>query len=172
MAIEIGDPVVTADGETIGHVAGFLVEPNTCRASHVLVSEGLLFPHTVQAAVSLIARAEEHQVTLSIAADAARELPGYAHADADGGEAERVELRPGMDVFSADGEGIGELHSVTLDADSFRPSALLVTRGGLFSEDADLPGDAIRSVTSGSVHLGADRERIEAWSRDRSVLLF
>ena len=81
-------------------------------------------------------------------------------------------IERGADVLSSDGEKIGEVDSVSFDPQTGRPTGFLVRHGILFSEDVEIPAGAVASVDDGVIQLKTDKERIDLWSRDSTVLLF
>jgi sporulation protein YlmC with PRC-barrel domain len=92
-------------------------------------------------------------------------------------EAKRIEqsnavIERGSDVISSDGEKVGEVDSVSFDPESGHPTGFLVRHGILFSEDVEIPAEAVASVDDGIINLKADKEQIDLWSRDNTVLLF
>ena len=78
----------------------------------------------------------------------------------------------GADVMTRDGDKIGEVDSVSFDPQTGHPVSLLVRRGFLFSEDVEIPAEAVSSVDDEVVYLKADKESVDLWSRDNTVLLF
>ena len=81
-------------------------------------------------------------------------------------------IQRGADVITRDGEKIGEVDSVSFDPQTGHPASFLVRRGFLFSEDVEIPAEAVSSVDDEVVYLKADRERVDLWSRDSTVLIF
>ncbi len=81
-------------------------------------------------------------------------------------------IERGADVISSDGEKVGEVNSISFDPQTGHPTSLLVRQGYLFSEDVEVPGEAVASVDDGVVTLKADKESVDLWSRDNTVLLF
>lgn len=71
-----------------------------------------------------------------------------------------VVISEGDDVFSQDGERIGEVHRIAFDSDTGRPTRLVVRTGLLFSHDLELPADAIASVDDGVVYLSLDKAQL------------
>ena len=81
-------------------------------------------------------------------------------------------IERGSEVYSSDGEKVGEVDSVSFDPQTGHPTGFLVRHGVLFSEDVEIPADAVASVDDDLITLKADKERLEIWSRDNTVLLF
>ncbi len=95
-------------------------------------------------------------------ADAAR--PGLAESDEvlrqRGVNPDNVVIAQGSDVISRDGEKVGEIHSVAVDATTGRPTKIVVRKGFLFTEDVELPAAAIDHVSEGLVYLTVDKDQI------------
>ena len=66
----------------------------------------------------------------------------------------------GSDVISRDGEKVGEVHSISFDVATGRPTRLVVSRGFIFTKEIELPGDAIASVDDEAVYLNLTQEEI------------
>jgi uncharacterized protein YrrD len=74
-------------------------------------------------------------------------------------------ISAGDEVISREGEKVGEVHSVTFDSATRRPTHLVVRRGWLFHEDRELPAEVIASVENGAVYLNLERDQIEGRNR-------
>ncbi len=70
-------------------------------------------------------------------------------------------IEDGDAVLSRDGEKVGEVHSVTVDLETRRPTRLVVRKGFLFTEDVELPWTAIDGVDDGKVHLTLSKGEVE-----------
>jgi uncharacterized protein YrrD len=57
-------PVRTADGKTAGHIDRVVLDPRTKEVTHIVVRKGLLFTEDRVVPISLIASADEDEVTL------------------------------------------------------------------------------------------------------------
>ena len=66
----------------------------------------------------------------------------------------------GTDVISRDGEKVGEVHSVAVDADTGQPTGFIVRKGFLFTEDLELPATAIEAVDERGVYLNLDKDEV------------
>jgi sporulation protein YlmC with PRC-barrel domain len=75
-----------------------------------------------------------------------------------------VVIAQGSDVIARDGEKVGEIHSITFDPPTGRPTKFVIRRGFLFTEDVELPAEAIEHVTDGVVYLQLDKEQIKSHS--------
>lgn len=62
------------------------------------------------------------------------------------------------DVMSRDGEKIGEVERLVIDADSGKPARLVVRKGFLLPETLELPVELIASVDDGVVMLNLDKD--------------
>lgn len=72
-------------------------------------------------------------------------------------------------VLSRDGEKVGEVHSVTVDLETRRPTRLVIRKGFLFTADIELPWTAIDGVDDGKVYLTLAKDEVErAASEHRS----
>ena len=69
-------------------------------------------------------------------------------------------IEEGSDVVSRDGEKVGEIHGVALDADSGRPTRIVVRKGFLFTQDFELPASAIASVDDRVIYLNLDKDQL------------
>ncbi|HLK57918.1 MAG TPA: PRC-barrel domain-containing protein [Chthonomonadaceae bacterium] len=75
---------------------------------------------------------------------------------------ENAVLSAGDDVFSKDGEKVGEVHRVAFDSATGRPTHLVIRRGWLFHEDKEIPADSIASISDGTVTLKLDKAALES----------
>lgn len=71
---------------------------------------------------------------------------------------ENAVIGEGSDVMSRDGEKVGEVHSITFDPDSGRPSRLVVRSGFLFTEERELPAETIQAADDGVIYLKLDKD--------------
>jgi uncharacterized protein YrrD len=67
----------------------------------------------------------------------------------------------GSDVRSADDEKVGSVHRVIFDPVMGRPSAIVIRKGFLFTEDVELPASVIASVGDHVVYLNVDRDEVQ-----------
>ena len=67
----------------------------------------------------------------------------------------------GSDVRSHDDGKVGSVHRVRFDAATGRPSAIVVRKGFLFTEDVELPASMIASVGDHVVYLRVDRDEVQ-----------
>lgn len=74
----------------------------------------------------------------------------------------------GSDVYSREGEKVGEVHSLSFDTGTREPTELVVRQGFLFKHDFSLPASAIDSVDDDRVTLNLTREEIEQHVRTRA----
>ena len=81
-------------------------------------------------------------------------------------------IGPGADVYSRDGEKVGEVETVEFDTETGRPTRVVVRKGWLFTEDLELPAGTIASADDGILTLNVDKERVEAWRNDNTVALY
>jgi uncharacterized protein YrrD len=82
-----------------------------------------------------------------------------------GGEAlapeftQRPAITKGTDVLDTNGEKIGDLDDLTVDARTGSPVRLVVRKGLIFSEDMEFSGDKIRDLSSEGIILNVSKER-------------
>ena len=70
-------------------------------------------------------------------------------------------IEEGSTVRSRDGEKLGEVHKLVFDAETGRPSMLVIRKGFLFTEDIELPVGLISSVGDDVVYLDARHDELE-----------
>ena len=75
-------------------------------------------------------------------------------------DVENAIMSEGDDVYSRDGEKIGEIHSVTVDTASGKPTAITVRKGHFFGADTTFLADSIASVDDGIVTLNMDKRAL------------
>ncbi|HZP83364.1 MAG TPA: PRC-barrel domain-containing protein [Chthonomonadaceae bacterium] len=81
-------------------------------------------------------------------------------------------IAAGSDVISQEGEKVGTVQSVTFDTQTGQPTALVVSRGLLFTEHVELPARAIVSVDDDTVYLNLTKAQLQQAAREPSVPLF
>jgi uncharacterized protein YrrD len=82
-----------------------------------------------------------------------------------GVDLDNVVIARGSDVIDRDGDKVGEIQSVTVDATTGRPTTITIRKGILFTEDVGLSADAIERVTDGRVYLTLDKEQLKTQSQ-------
>ena len=75
--LEEGAKVISADGENVGDVERILVDKDTEKVTHFLVSEGVLFKKHKLIPSNWIARVEEDEVHLKVGSQQLQRLPDY-----------------------------------------------------------------------------------------------
>ncbi|HLJ57091.1 MAG TPA: PRC-barrel domain-containing protein, partial [Chthonomonadaceae bacterium] len=75
---------------------------------------------------------------------------------------ENAVISVGDDVFTADGEKVGEVENIVFDSVTGMPTHLTVRRGWLFHRDWELDADVIASVDDGQVTLKLNRGHLQA----------
>jgi uncharacterized protein YrrD len=70
-------------------------------------------------------------------------------------------IEEGSTVRSRDGEKVGEVHRLEFDAQTGRPTMLVIRKGFLFTEDIEVPAGLISSVDDDVVYLDVRRDEIE-----------
>jgi uncharacterized protein YrrD len=77
IALKEGAEVISADGEHVGKVERVLVDPRDDRATHFIISKGLLFKENKLIPMSWVRDVGEDQVTLAVGSRFLQELPDY-----------------------------------------------------------------------------------------------
>jgi len=77
VALEEGADVITADDEHVGNVDAVLTEPEADRATHLVVSEGVLFPHRKLVPMQWVDTVLENEIHLAVPAALVDDLPEY-----------------------------------------------------------------------------------------------
>lgn len=77
VALEEGADVITADDEHVGNVDAVLTEPEADRATHLVVSEGVLFPHRKLVPMQWVDTVLENEIHLAVPATLLDDLPEY-----------------------------------------------------------------------------------------------
>jgi uncharacterized protein YrrD len=72
-----GVKVIASDGKHVGNVDRLLVEPNSSRMSHFVISEGLLFKEHKLIPANWIGSASEDEVHLTVSSGVLERLPAY-----------------------------------------------------------------------------------------------
>ena len=77
VALEEGANVITVDDENVGSVDAVLIEPEADRATHLVVSEGVLFPHRKLVPTQWVDTILENEIRLVVPATVLDDLPEY-----------------------------------------------------------------------------------------------
>lgn len=77
IALKKGSRIVSADGDHVGDVEEFFVDDETDRATHLLISEGLLFKKKRVIPTYWIASADDDEIRLAVNADVVDAVPEY-----------------------------------------------------------------------------------------------
>jgi sporulation protein YlmC with PRC-barrel domain len=77
VALKEGAKVVSSDGQAIGKVSKVLVQPENQRATHLVISEGSLFPNRKQVPVTWIQEVVGDEVHLAVHSKVLQQLPDY-----------------------------------------------------------------------------------------------
>ena len=85
-------------------------------------------------------------------------------------DSNNAEITEGSDVVARDGTKLGEVHAVSLDPATRRPLSFVVRRGFLFSQEVELPAEAVRDVGRGVVYVDLDPDQARARAQRRSPL--
>src|SRR5262249_46661874 len=77
-------------------------------------------------------------------------------------DTERPTIEPGTPVLDVNGDKIGQVHDVTVAADTGKPEQIVVRRGFLFHHDTVVPADLIKEVSDDGVMLTKTKSEVEA----------
>jgi sporulation protein YlmC with PRC-barrel domain len=77
-------------------------------------------------------------------------------------------IKEGSEVRSLDGEKVGEVHQITIDAATGQPTSLVIRKGFLFHEDVEIPAGLISSLDDGRVYLDARHDELEQYLKDHA----
>ena len=75
--LEEGADVISSDGEHIGNIEELMVNPESNKATHFLISEGLLFKERKLIPAHWVRSVEEDKVHLSVPSQLLERLPAY-----------------------------------------------------------------------------------------------
>jgi len=78
-------------------------------------------------------------------------------------------IKEGSTVRSRDGEKVGEVHAIAFDAQTARPTRLVVRKGFLFTDDVEVPVRLISSVGDGVVYLDALKDELDQLMRESAT---
>ena len=70
-------------------------------------------------------------------------------------------IEEGSTVKSRDGEKLGEVHRLVFDAETAKPTMLVIRKGFLFTEDVEVPVSLISSVDDDVVYLDVRHDELE-----------
>jgi len=89
MRVELGEAVNSIDGKALGHIRHVIFDPETNRATAVVLEHGVIFHRDVEAPIDKLAIGPDGATTISVTADEARSLPPFdsARYRAAGGDA-------------------------------------------------------------------------------------
>ena len=79
-------------------------------------------------------------------------------------------VKEGSDVRSRDGEKVGEVHQITIDAATGRPISLVIRKGFLFTEDVEVPAGLISSMDDDRVYLDARHDELEQYLKEHRTV--
>lgn len=107
----------------------------------------------------------------TVHAGAESPVPAVERAQEDSGisRTEGALVEKGSSVLTSDGHHAGELREIEFDAETGRPTRIVVHRGFLLTEDTEFPGEVIASAHRGEVRLNITREKLESGRSQSSV---
>ncbi len=74
-------------------------------------------------------------------------------------------LTGGMDVLDANGDKVGEVHELTVAADTGQPTRLILRRGWLLKHATEIPVQWVDDVSDGGIVLNVPASRVEDLER-------
>jgi hypothetical protein len=72
-----GTDVMSADGEHVGDVERLIIEPDSNKTTHFVISQGLLFKDRKLVPVHWVRSVDEEKVQLSVTSQLLEQLPSY-----------------------------------------------------------------------------------------------
>jgi hypothetical protein len=81
VALEVGSNVVSSDGDHVGDVGEVLIDPETSRATHFVISQGLLFKERKLIPLRWVKTMVENEVHLGVPTRVLDRLPDYQYKD-------------------------------------------------------------------------------------------
>ena len=77
VALQEGSDVMSSDGEHVGDIERLLLEPETNKTTHFVISQGLLFKDRKMVPASWVRSIEEDKVQLTVSSQVLENLPPY-----------------------------------------------------------------------------------------------
>jgi uncharacterized protein YrrD len=87
-------PVISTDGQTMGHLARVVIDPRSNEITHIVVRRGFLFTEDKLVPISLVAAGKEDRVTLRNPAKDLTNLPNFEETHFIPTDQEEVSLYP------------------------------------------------------------------------------
>lgn len=78
VAIEEGADVIGSDGEQLGDIERIFTDPQSDRATHILISEGLIFKDKKLVPTNWISTIQNKKIFLSVDSELVEDLPEYS----------------------------------------------------------------------------------------------
>lgn len=75
--LQEGTDIISADGEHVGDIERLIIEPDSNKATHFVISQGLLFKDRKLVPVHWVKSVEEHRVHLVVTARVLERLPSH-----------------------------------------------------------------------------------------------
>jgi sporulation protein YlmC with PRC-barrel domain len=185
MKIDIGAPVRTRDGRTVGEVHRVVVDVDDRAVIGIVVLKGRLLSRDVLVPLDFVDRANDREVVLRLDENQIDQLPEFAYNEIlapppawtlagpypDGTvyvpirQRKRLtqgqfDITPGTRVWATDGE-IGQVDEVELDASTGQLDAFWVRSGLVLADDLRIPAEWIDRVMESGIHLAGSRLEIE-----------
>ena len=202
MELKEGTSVFTPNGEEVGKINRFVLDPATSEVTHIVVQKGWLLPEDKVVPIAMVSTATEERVVLNQKIEDFDQLPSfeethfvelketdlpptgsstYRYAPAyywypPSGyigypgfgpgyygwpplettrniPADTVPLKEGADVMSSDGEHVGNVERLFVEAESSKATHFLISEGLLFKERKLIPAHWVRTIEEDKVHL-------------------
>lgn len=80
MKVELGDTIMSADGENVGVVRHVILDPETNQLQTLAVEKGWLIPNDYEVPFDSVDRRDDHTVWLNLTAESVRSLPRFDEA--------------------------------------------------------------------------------------------
>jgi uncharacterized protein YrrD len=84
---------------------------------------------------------------------------------------ENAVIAAGSDVFSREGDKVGEVDNITFDTETGHPITLVISRGFFLREELALPATVIASVDDGAVTLSISKAQLQTAPHEPRVPL-
>jgi uncharacterized protein YrrD len=210
MELKEGTSVFTPNGDEVGKINRFVLDPATNEVTHIVVQKGWLLPEDKVIPLTMVSTATEERVVLNQKMEDLDQLPSFEErhfvelTDEDihptdsathryapayywyppsgyigfpgfgpgyygwtsvettrNIPADTVPLKEGADVMSSDGEHVGDVERLFVDAESKKATHFLISEGLLFKERKLVPTHWVRSVEEDKVQLAVPSRLLE-----------
>jgi uncharacterized protein YrrD len=206
MEFKEGTSVYTADGDKIGDIQRFVLNPSQRKIIGLVVEKGFFFPEDRVVPTAAVNEATEERVTLKDEGDP-EDFPRFEeryYVSPDEAELtgqygrtfnypvyyyppmgttvwgypmyppraqpsvvernipeESVAIAEGANVYSQDGEHVGDVARVHTDEQSREVTHIIISQGLLFTDEKPVPVHWVESVGEHEVYLGVGKKSLE-----------